>query len=462
MTPSGIRVLATSLCCSLLLAGCAKEPDRSAPRDRASAAKHRASTARSAPRSRPARSVPATGPATRPATRPTSAPADAARLPEALRRIVALEQNGEWAQAWKLALQTRSQFAGRRGTEELARVTSRLRIEKRQAAQLANAVRLLDSDMIEAAQIATSELAAGGDVAAILLRKALRTGGGKAAARAVRILARRGDPNDAQLFWSRLQARPDRPLREALLAGLQSVAWQMPGEAAAALYRDARDASLAESPDSFALLALAFRTAADADPEKFGRLVGDAEAHETVRRKVSAALSSADEDLAASAARILADLGAMRAGLRGAYYEGKNFEKLLFERLDAKIDIADLKLPYPDGRQENRSIRWTGQVRIPAAGPYTFYAASDDGVRLWVAGKQLIDQWTDQAVTEVRREVALAQGLHPIKLEYYQGTGSAEVHLHFSGPGLDKQLLTAKHLVTAPWESAGAGTTPKN
>ena len=129
----------------------------------------------------------------------------------------------------------------------------------------------------------------------------------------------------------------------------------------------------------------------------------------------------------------------------------------MFERLDARIDIADLKLPYPDGRQTNRSIRWAGKGRIPADGKYTFYAASDDGVRLWVADKKLLDQWTDQSVTELRKEVTLTEGLHAIKLEYFQGSGSCEIHLSFKGPGLDKQLLTAKHLVAAPWQGATSG-----
>ena len=58
-----------------------------------------------------------------------------------------------------------------------------------------------------------------------------------------------------------------------------------------------------------------------------------------------------------------------------------------------------------------------------AAGTYTFTAVDDDGVRLWVDGTPVIDQWQDQAESPPRRgTIALGAGTHEVKVEYYEST----------------------------------------
>ena len=70
------------------------------------------------------------------------------------------------------------------------------------------------------------------------------------------------------------------------------------------------------------------------------------------------------------------------------------------------------------------SARWTGFIRIPAAGSYTFYVASDDGVRLWVNNVLVINQWRDQSATSYTASVSLTKGVnYPIKMEYYEKGG---------------------------------------
>jgi len=455
------RIAALAACCGLVLAGC--EQDRPAARPKRASKNVRAAATRpraGAPETKPAR--PASAPATAPgATQPASAPADPALLAAAIDAITKLEQRGDFSEAWKLTLETRSRVSGQLPLDSLTRLLGRLRIEKRQAAQLANAVRLLGSDLTEASQIAAGELADAGDIGRVLLRKAVREGPDRVAVQAARVLTRLEDPNAPALFWQMLQGDRPPPLREALLAGLHALAAHLPAEALGEMYRATLAGTFAEHRQTVGILAAAFQRAGGADPDRFGRLLGEPEAHEKLTDLVKAATSSDDQAVAAAAGEALADLGVLRRGLRGSYYDGTDFHKLLFERQDARIDIPDGKLPYPDGGQENRSIRWTGKVRIPVAGEYEFIAAADDGVRLWVADKKLVDQWTTQAVTEFSGRITLPEGLHPIKLEYFQGGGSCEVHLFFKGPGLDKQLLTDKHLVTTPWQGAAGGGAEK-
>ena len=45
----------------------------------------------------------------------------------------------------------------------------------------------------------------------------------------------------------------------------------------------------------------------------------------------------------------------------------------------------------------NYSVKWTGTLTPPTTGTYTFGLTSDDGSRLFINGKQVIDNWRDQA-----------------------------------------------------------------
>ena len=49
----------------------------------------------------------------------------------------------------------------------------------------------------------------------------------------------------------------------------------------------------------------------------------------------------------------------------------------------------------------------------------------DDGARLWVDDQLLIDQWHDGSLREVTYDYAVTGGIHNIRLDYYERTGSA-------------------------------------
>src|SRR5918997_4007261 len=66
------------------------------------------------------------------------------------------------------------------------------------------------------------------------------------------------------------------------------------------------------------------------------------------------------------------------------------------------------------------SVRWTGTHDFAEAGDYTFSTTADDGVRVWVDGKLIIDQWKDQSATTYTASVPLTAGEHQVKMEYYE------------------------------------------
>ena len=74
-------------------------------------------------------------------------------------------------------------------------------------------------------------------------------------------------------------------------------------------------------------------------------------------------------------------------------------------------------------------------MTAPTTGAYRFITVSDDGVRLRVNGKQVIDNWTDHGPTENDALIDLKAGQTcDIEMDYYQGGGGATARLHWQGP----------------------------
>ena len=82
------------------------------------------------------------------------------------------------------------------------------------------------------------------------------------------------------------------------------------------------------------------------------------------------------------------------------------------------------------------SVRWFGQVEAPVTGGYQFQTLSDDGVRLWVNGVQLINNWTDHAATtDTSVSINLTAGTkYNIVLEFYERGGYATAKLLWKLP----------------------------
>jgi hypothetical protein len=93
------------------------------------------------------------------------------------------------------------------------------------------------------------------------------------------------------------------------------------------------------------------------------------------------------------------------------------------------------------------AARWTGRVDPPASGTYRVTTVSDDGVRLWLDGKQVIENWSDHGATEDHATVELTAG-RPVdlRLEYYQGAGGAVARLEWTRPDGATEVVPADRL----------------
>lgn len=104
-----------------------------------------------------------------------------------------------------------------------------------------------------------------------------------------------------------------------------------------------------------------------------------------------------------------------------------------------KADGLDLSVAAP--AKNNFGISYQGYVRIPADGEYTFYLTDDAGAQLWLHEAHFIDNDFNHTGAEVSATILLKAGMHPLRLFYRHGSGSANLNLKFSGPGLAKQTV---------------------
>lgn len=124
-------------------------------------------------------------------------------------------------------------------------------------------------------------------------------------------------------------------------------------------------------------------------------------------------------------------------GLCAEYFVGRDFEQSVRVGVDPEINF-NWSINEPESLpRENYCVRWEGQFKASESGRYDVKTISDDGVRLWIDGKLMIDQWTEQAAR--RSSVSLdftADSRHVIKLEYSHGTGDAFVQLLWTMPSM--------------------------
>jgi hypothetical protein len=135
-------------------------------------------------------------------------------------------------------------------------------------------------------------------------------------------------------------------------------------------------------------------------------------------------------------------------GLKATYFDNIDLTGPSVTRRDATVNFDwGWGSPDPAIAPTDYSARWEGQVWPGYTQVYTFYTVSDDGVRLWVNNKLLIDNWTPHAPTENSAIIKLFGGSrYNIKLEYFQGGGGATMKLLWSSASQPKQVIPEDRL----------------
>ena len=125
-----------------------------------------------------------------------------------------------------------------------------------------------------------------------------------------------------------------------------------------------------------------------------------------------------------------------QAGLKGEYYTGTNFDRKIFTRVDPAInfDWRD-RTPGPNMPESYYSIRWTGKLLAPASGEYKFSAKVDDGIRVWVGNKKVMESWQLNDSKGFTGSIVLEAGhFYDLRVDYFNDMLEGEIQLRWQRP----------------------------
>jgi hypothetical protein len=103
-------------------------------------------------------------------------------------------------------------------------------------------------------------------------------------------------------------------------------------------------------------------------------------------------------------------------------------------------------------KKEGYGLRFTGFVKVPADGVYLFYTRSDDGSRLYIHDRLVVDNDRPHPVALMGGLVRLKAGLHPIKVTFFERTEAELLEVAWEGPGVPRQEIPPDALFFKPVE----------
>ncbi len=118
---------------------------------------------------------------------------------------------------------------------------------------------------------------------------------------------------------------------------------------------------------------------------------------------------------------------------RGEYYNNSSLAGTAHTtRDDARLNFDwGYESPLSGINQDEFSVRWSRSLQLPA-GDYRFTVTVDDGVRLIVGDRTLIDFWQAQTATTYSQITYLDGNAVTVRMEYYEETGQAQARLTWS------------------------------
>lgn len=122
------------------------------------------------------------------------------------------------------------------------------------------------------------------------------------------------------------------------------------------------------------------------------------------------------------------------------------------ETLDARMPsdwtvIPQFKIMVPPGRPRDGFFNiFKASINIPKTGNYTFFTRSDDGSRLYIGDKNVVNNDGPHGMVEKSGKINLTAGLHPIRVNYYDSGGGDGLVVSWKGPGIKKQEIPSDRL----------------
>lgn len=130
-----------------------------------------------------------------------------------------------------------------------------------------------------------------------------------------------------------------------------------------------------------------------------------------------------------------------QGGLKADYFNGTQLSRYVATNFVDNLDFYWNNEPPVEGMNPHEcSVRYTGKIRSPKTGIYTFSARVDDGIRVWVGDVQVINNWQLNDVGFSEGEVEMiADESYDIKIEYFNALNEAELRLLWQLPSDEEQ-----------------------
>ena len=136
-------------------------------------------------------------------------------------------------------------------------------------------------------------------------------------------------------------------------------------------------------------------------------------------------------------------------GLTASYYNTINGTTPDLVRIDPTVRFK-WSGASPDASIDNDTfyVVWEGWVEASYDGDFNFFTIADDGVRLWIGEQLIIDDWQDHRARERSGIVTdmVAGQRYPIRLEYYENKGNAEIRLEWSSDNQARTTIPSAYL----------------
>lgn len=140
---------------------------------------------------------------------------------------------------------------------------------------------------------------------------------------------------------------------------------------------------------------------------------------------------------------------AIGSGLYGQYFDDASLGVPVFGRVDRHLyfDFGRDSSPDPRIAAGTYSIRWTGELQPKVSGRHTIICQVDDGVRIRIGGRLLIEDWRIFEPRWLRAEIDLDAGRrYPIEVEYWQNTERAILQLWWQARGVPQEIIPTENL----------------
>jgi PA14 domain/Right handed beta helix region len=142
----------------------------------------------------------------------------------------------------------------------------------------------------------------------------------------------------------------------------------------------------------------------------------------------------------------------LRYGVKAEYFSDESLSTFVSQRGEPTFDFGyydDTASPpgtyLPSGA--NYSARWTGYLKAPVTGRYTFTLTADDGARMWLNNVQRVNRWEYRDPPIDTFNVNLQAGTYYlVKVEMRQGTGGGQALLEWAYPGQVTQTIPLPYL----------------